>query len=141
MFTANGDYRNLQGNYLFYEVGKRARAYAEKHPDADIIRMGIGDVTEPLPPACIAAMHKAVDEMASRETFRGYGPEQGYAFLREAIAQNDFQARGADIAADEIFVSDGARGSVTSPIPRRMTFASGWAAWWAATRWAISAKR
>ena len=79
------------------------------NPSAKIIRMGIGDVTEPLPPAVVEAMHKAVDEMGRRETFRGYGPEQGYDFLREAIAKNDFQARGCDIAADEIFVSDGSK--------------------------------
>ena len=75
MFTANGDYANLKGNYLFYEVGKRARAYAEAHPDAELIRMGIGDVTQPLVPAVISAMHRAVDEMSRAETFHGYAPD------------------------------------------------------------------
>ena len=109
MILVNENYAKLQASYLFAEIARRIRAYEAENPPRPIISMGIGDVTEPLPPACIAAMHKAVDEMASRETFRGYGPEQGYAFLREAIAKNDFQARGADIAADEIFVSDGAK--------------------------------
>src|SRR5207249_5367805 len=95
--------------YLFPEIGRRVKAFADAHPGARIIRMGIGDVTEPLPPACVQAMHKAVDEMTRRETFRGYGPEQGYDFLREAIATNDYQPRGCDIAADEIFVSDGSK--------------------------------
>src|SRR5262249_36170926 len=84
-------------------------AFAKDHPTAKIIRMGIGDVTEPLPPAVIEAMHKAVDDMARRETFHGYGPEQGYDFLREAIAKHDFHARNADIAPDEIFISDGSK--------------------------------
>ena len=109
MILVNENYAKLQASYLFAEIARRIRAYEAENPPRPIIRMGIGDVTEPLPPACVAAMHRAVDEMAARETFRGYGPEQGYAFLREAIAANDFQARGADIAADEIFVSDGAK--------------------------------
>ena len=109
MIHVNENYAKLQASYLFAEIARRIRAYEAEKPPRPIIRMGIGDVTEPLPPACIAAMHRAVDEMAARETFRGYGPEQGYAFLREAIAANDFQSRGADIAADEIFVSDGAK--------------------------------
>ena len=109
MIHVNENYAKLQASYLFAEIARRIRAYEAENPPRPIIRMGIGDVTEPLPPACVAAMHRAVDEMAARETFRGYGPEQGYAFLREAIAANDFQARGADIAADEIFVSDGAK--------------------------------
>ena len=109
MFTANGDYANLQGNYLFFEVGKRARAYAAAHPDADLIRMGIGDVTQPLVPTVIAAMHRAVDEMAHAETFHGYAPDFGYEFLREAIHRRDYQSRGIDIRQDEIFVSDGAK--------------------------------
>ena len=109
MIHVNENYAKLQASYLFAEIAHRIKAYEAEKPPRPIIRMGIGDVTEPLPPACIAAMHKAVDEMAVRETFRGYGPEQGYAFLREAIAANDFQARGADVAADEIFVSDGAK--------------------------------
>ena len=109
MIHVNENYAKLQASYLFAEIARRIRAYEAENPPRPIIRMGIGDVTEPLPPACVAAMHCAVDEMAARETFRGYGPEQGYAFLREAIAANDFQSRGADIAADEIFVSDGAK--------------------------------
>ena len=109
MILVNENYAKLQASYLFAEIARRIRAYEAENPPRPIIRMGIGDVTEPLPPACVAAMHRAVDEMAARETFRGYGPEQGYAFLREAIAANDFQSRGADIAADEIFVSDGAK--------------------------------
>ena len=109
MITVNPHYAKLQASYLFSDIARRVRAFQEENPGADIIRLGIGDVTEPLPPACIAALHKAVDEMGAEATFRGYGPEQGYAFLREAIAEHDFRARGADIAPDEIFVSDGAK--------------------------------
>jgi LL-diaminopimelate aminotransferase len=109
MVTINEHYLKLQASYLFSDIAKRVAAYAAAHPDKKIIRLGIGDVTQPLPPACIAAMHKAVDEMAAIESFRGYGPEQGYDFLRQAIAQNDYQSHGADISADEIFVSDGAK--------------------------------
>jgi len=109
MAFINEHYLKLKAGYLFPEIGRRVKAFAAAHPEAQIIRLGIGDVTEPLPPAVIAALHKAVDEMAARETFQGYGPEQGYEFLREAIARNDFQARGCDIAADEIFVSDGSK--------------------------------
>jgi len=105
----NDSYLKLKAGYLFPEIGRRVTAFCNENPDAKVIRLGIGDVTEPLPPAIIAAMHKAVDEMASRETFRGYGPEQGYDFLRNAIAQNDYQARGCEIAADEIFISDGSK--------------------------------
>ncbi|MGN6506731.1 MAG: LL-diaminopimelate aminotransferase [Tepidisphaeraceae bacterium] len=109
MAYINDNYLKLKAGYLFPEIARRVKEFSAKTPDAKIIRMGIGDVTEPLPQACIQAMHKAVDEMANRDTFKGYGPEQGYDFLREAIAQNDFQARGCDIAADEIFVSDGSK--------------------------------
>lgn len=109
MFTANGDYSLLQGNYLFSEVGKRAAAFQAAHPDAEIIRMGIGDVTRPLVPAVIAAMHAAVEEMGAAETFHGYGPDHGYAFLREAIQKRDYLSRGIDISTEEIFVSDGAK--------------------------------
>ncbi len=105
----NDNYLKLKAGYLFPEIGRRVKAFAAEHPAAKIIRMGIGDVTEPLVPAIIAAMHKAVDEMANRATFKGYGDEQGYAFLREAIARNDFQALGCDIAADEVFISDGSK--------------------------------
>lgn len=109
MFIANQDYLKLPGSYLFSTIAKKTNAYAEAHPDAKIIRLGIGDVTQPLPPAVIEALHKAVDEQAHAETFRGYAPDLGYSFLREAIAENDFKARGCDISADEIFVSDGAK--------------------------------
>jgi len=109
MANINDNYLKLKAGYLFPEVSRRVAAYARENPSAKIIRLGIGDVTEPLPPAVVEAMHRAVDEMAHRETFRGYGPEQGYDFLREAIAKHDFQARGCDVAADEIFVSDGSK--------------------------------
>ncbi len=109
MIRVNENYAKLQASYLFSEISKRVKTYQGEHPDKKVIRLGIGDVTEPLPPACIEALHKAVDEMASRATFRGYGPEQGYDFLRETLAVNDFQSRGANVAADEIFVSDGAK--------------------------------
>ena len=109
MFQATGNYGLLQGNYLFSEIGRRVAAYKAANPDADIIRMGIGDVTKPLVPAVLAAMHAAADEMSNAATFRGYGPEQGYDFLREAIAKHDYAARGVQIAMDEIFISDGAK--------------------------------
>ncbi len=109
MFRVNENFLQLQSGYLFPEIGRRVQAFAAANPAADIIRMGIGDVTEPLPAKCIEAMHAAIDELGHRETFRGYGPEQGYAFLREAIAEHDYQARGANVAADEIFVSDGSK--------------------------------
>lgn len=102
-------YAKLPASYLFPEIGRRVRAYQAAHPDARVIRLGIGDVTEPLAPAIVAAMHGAVDEMARRESFRGYGPEQGYDFLIEAIRTHDYAARGVDIGADEIFVSDGSK--------------------------------
>ena len=105
----NEHFLKLKAGYLFPEIGRRVREYSAAHPDAKVIRMGIGDVTEPLPPAVIAALHGAVDEMAKRETFRGYGPEQGYDFLREAIAAHDFKSRGCDVSADEVFVSDGSK--------------------------------
>jgi len=109
MAFVNDNYLKLKAGYLFPEIGRRVKAYSQANPSANIIRLGIGDVTEPLPPAVIDAMHKAVEEMAHRDTFRGYGPEQGYDFLREKIAQFDFQARGCNISADEIFVSDGSK--------------------------------
>jgi LL-diaminopimelate aminotransferase len=105
----NDHYLKLKAGYLFPEIGRRVKKFADEHPSAPLIRLGIGDVTEPLPPAVIAAMHQAVDEMGRRESFRGYGPEQGYEFLREAIARHDYQDRGAPITADEIFVSDGSK--------------------------------
>ena len=109
MININENYNKLQASYLFSDIAKRVAAFEAANPDRNIIKLGIGDVTRALPPACIEAMHKAVDEMASDSDFRGYGPEQGYDFLREAIAVNDFQSRGADISADEIFVSDGSK--------------------------------
>jgi LL-diaminopimelate aminotransferase len=109
MAQINNNYLKLKAGYLFPEIARRVKAYSAENPQAKIIRMGIGDVTEPLAPAVVAAMHKAVDEMASRPTFKGYGDEQGYGFLREMIAKNDFQARGCDVAADEVFVSDGSK--------------------------------
>ena len=109
MVQINTNYGKLPGSYLFSEVGRRAAAYAEAHPDRPLIRLGIGDVTRPLPPAVTAAMHRAVDEMATAQGFHGYGPEQGYDFLRDAIAQHDYRARGVAITPEEIFVSDGAK--------------------------------
>jgi LL-diaminopimelate aminotransferase len=109
MAFINDNFLKLKAGYLFPEIGRRVKAFQQTNPTAKVIRMGIGDVTEPLPPAIVSAMHKALDEMAVRETFRGYGPEQGYDFLRDAILKNDFQSRGCDIAADEIFVSDGSK--------------------------------
>ncbi len=109
MAQINDNYLKLQAGYLFPEIGRRVRAYCEANPEADVIKMGIGDVTQPLVPAIVKAMHDGVDEMATADTFRGYGPEQGYDFLRDAIAKNDFQDRGIDISADEIFVSDGSK--------------------------------
>ena len=109
MIPINTHYQKLQASYLFADIAKRVSAFQEKNPDRPLIKLGIGDVTEPLPPACVAAFHQAVDEMGDRSTFRGYGPEQGYDFLRTAIATHDFQARGAGISADEIFVSDASK--------------------------------
>ena len=109
MARINEHYAKLPGSYLFPEIGRRVRAYQQAHPDARVIRLGIGDVTEPLAPAITDAMHAAVDELAKRETFRGYGPEQGYDFLIDAIREHDYAQRGVAIAADEIFVSDGSK--------------------------------
>ena len=109
MIRVNDNYLKIQSSYLFTEIAHRVAAFQAKNPSANIIRLGIGDVTEPLAPAVIKAMHDAVDDEAARASFHGYGPEQGHAFLREAIAGNDFLARGIDISADEIFVSDGAK--------------------------------
>lgn len=109
MARINENFLKLKAGYLFPEIARRVNAYVADNPEAPVIKLGIGDVTEPLPPAIIAAMHAAVDEMAKRETFRGYGPEQGYAFLREAIAQHDYRSRGCEVEADEIFVSDGSK--------------------------------
>ena len=111
MAFLNDHYFKLRAGYLFPEIGRRVKAFTDAHPEAAkrIIRCGIGDVTEPLPPAATAALHRAVDEMATREGFHGYGPEQGYEWLRHAIAENDFRARGLNVADDEVFVSDGSK--------------------------------
>lgn len=109
MIRINEHYSKLKASYLFADIARRVAAFQRANPGRSIIRLGIGDVTEPLPPVCIAALHAATDEMARRETFKGYGPDQGYAFLREAIAQHDYQARGCRIEPDEIFISDGAK--------------------------------
>ena len=109
MIRINENYLKLQSSYLFVEIVNRVSAYQKENPDAGIIRLGIGDVTLPLPPACIQAFQEGVKEMASDATFHGYGPEQGYGFLREKIAFNDYQFRGEDISPDEIFVSDGSK--------------------------------
>ena len=109
MAKINQNYQKLPGSYLFSEIARRTAAYAAEHPEAKLIKMGIGDVTRPLVPAVIEAMHAAVDDLAAAETFAGYGPEQGYDFLRNVIAEKDFAARGVSIQPDEIFVSDGAK--------------------------------
>ncbi len=109
MFKVNDNYLKLPGSYLFSNIAKKVAAYGEAHPDAQIIRLGIGDVTQPLAPAIIDALHGAVEEMGHAETFHGYAPDLGYEFLRNAIAKNDYLDRGCDIHADEIFVSDGAK--------------------------------
>ena len=109
MSQVNENYLKLPGSYLFSTIAKKVNAYAEAHPEETIIRLGIGDVTQPLPPAVIEALHKAVDEMGNASTFHGYAPDLGYEFLRKAIAEKDFQARGCQITPDEIFVSDGAK--------------------------------
>ena len=109
MTSINENFLKLQKNYLFADIAQKVAAYKEANPEAKIIRLGIGDVTRPLAPAVVDALHKAVDEMGSSETFRGYGPEHGYEFLRRAIVENDFAPRGVEIDADEIFVNDGAK--------------------------------
>ena len=109
MFKVNDNFQKLPGSYLFSTIGKKVNAFQEANPDKTLIRLGIGDVTQPLAPAIIDAMHKAVDEMGHAETFHGYAPDLGYEFLRKAIVDNDYKARGCDISADEIFVSDGAK--------------------------------
>lgn len=109
MATINDNYLKLKAGYLFPEIARRVNAFADANPDAKIIRLGIGDVTEPLPLACRTAMIEAVEEMGDRATFKGYGPEQGYAWLREKIATHDFQARGCEVDASEIFISDGSK--------------------------------
>ncbi|MBL9219537.1 MAG: LL-diaminopimelate aminotransferase [Opitutaceae bacterium] len=114
MIRLNEHYSKLKASYLFADIAKRVNAYVAANPGKPVIRLGIGDVTEPLPPVCISALHAATDEMANRATFKGYGPEQGYAFLREAIAQHDFKAHGAHVEPDEVFVSDGSKCDVAN---------------------------
>jgi LL-diaminopimelate aminotransferase len=109
MVQVNANYLKLKAGYLFPEIARRVKAFSEANPEAPIIRLGIGDVTEPLPEACRAAMKAAVDEMGTRAGFHGYGPEQGYPWLREAIAAHDFRARGCEVSAEEIFISDGSK--------------------------------
>ena len=109
MALVNEHFLKLPNNYLFADIAKKVNAFKVMHPKADVISMGIGDVTQPLCPAVIEAMHKAADEMGTAEGFRGYGPEQGYDFLREAILKNDFLPRGIHLDIDEIFVNDGAK--------------------------------
>ncbi|MCL2689646.1 MAG: LL-diaminopimelate aminotransferase [Chitinispirillia bacterium] len=109
MIKINENYLKLASSYLFAEIGRRVSEFTKQNPDKEIIRLGIGDVTRPLVPACIEAFQKAVDEMGQASGFKGYGPDQGYPFLRDAIAKNDFQDRGANVNADEIFISDGAK--------------------------------
>ena len=109
MASINDNYLKLKAGYLFPEIARRVNAFTTANPNAQVIKLGIGDVTEPLPLACRQAMAKAIDDMGDRQTFKGYGPEQGYAWLREKIAQHDFQARGCEISAEEIFISDGSK--------------------------------
>lgn len=126
MVQINENYLKLKAGYLFPEIGRRVSAFAEAHPDAAVIKLGIGDVTEPLPGAIVTAMHSAVDELANRDTFHGYGPEQGYAFLREPIAETDYKARGVNVDADEIFISDGSKcdtGNILDILGRENTIA------------------
>nr|WP_297707710.1 LL-diaminopimelate aminotransferase [uncultured Butyrivibrio sp.] len=114
MASINKNYLRLQGSYLFSRIGEKVRNYQAANPDKEVIRLGIGDVTRPIAPAIISALHAAVDEMGAEETFRGYAPDLGYDFLRTAISENDFKARGCDISPDEIFVSDGAKGDCSN---------------------------
>lgn len=109
MITINENFLNLQDSYLFQTIAKKVAEFQTNNPDKRIIKLGIGDVTRPIVPAVVDAMHKAIDEMGNQETFRGYGPEQGYSFLREKIVENDYLKRGVEISPDEIFISDGAK--------------------------------
>ena len=112
MTSVNSNFLKLQSNYLFAEIARKVASFKEENPEKRVISLGIGDVTRPLVPAVVAALHKAVDDMGDASTFHGYGPEQGYAFLRETIAQHDYKARGVDLSPDEVFVSDGAKSDV-----------------------------
>ena len=112
MTSVNSNFLKLQSNYLFAEIARKVASFKEANPEKRVISLGIGDVTRPLVPAVVAALHKAVDDMGEASSFHGYGPEQGYAFLRETIAQHDYKARGVDLSPDEVFVSDGAKSDV-----------------------------
>ena len=109
MSYINENFLELQESYLFSTIAKKVAEYSKKNPEKKIIKLGIGDVTRPIVPACIEAMHRAVDEMGTQAGFKGYGPEQGYEFLRKAIVENEYKSRGIDISEDDIFVSDGAK--------------------------------
>ena len=109
MIRSNEYYAALPGSYLFATVAEKVRKHKDRHPALPVISLGIGDVTRPLVPAVIAALHRAVDEMGQAGTFRGYGPEQGYDFLREAVAEHDYRTRGVNMNADDIFISDGSK--------------------------------
>ncbi len=109
MVQVNADYLKLKAGYLFPEISRRVKDFTSKNPETDLIRLGIGDVTEPLPLACREAMKLATEEMGTEVGFRGYGPEQGYQWLRESISRNDYLSRGCEIEAEEIFVSDGSK--------------------------------
>jgi LL-diaminopimelate aminotransferase len=109
MTRVNSNYLKLQSRYLFSEIAKRTREFLEKNPKAPVIKLGIGDTTQPLPPSILKAFHEGVDELGKKETYKGYGPEQGYDFLREAIVKYDFNSRGCKIESDEIFISDGSK--------------------------------
>jgi len=114
MTQVNENYLKLQGSYLFSTIAKRVKAYKETNPDKNVISLGIGDVSQPLVPAVVAALHRASDEMGEQKTFRGYGPEQGYAFLRETVVKHDYHARNIDLPADAVFISDGAKSDVAN---------------------------
>jgi len=114
MTQLNENYLKLQGSYLFSTIAKRVNAYKEAHPDKNVISLGIGDVSQPLVPAVVEALHRASDEMGEQTTFRGYGPEQGYAFLREAVVAHDYHAHNIDLPADAVFISDGAKSDVAN---------------------------
>ena len=118
MIRLNDSYERLDETYLFAKVARKVNAWRLSHPDADIVRMDIGDVTRPICGAAIEAMHRAVADLAAASTFHGYGPEQGYAFLREAIAAGDYAERGIDISPDEIFIGDGAKSDIGHDSPQ-----------------------
>ena len=123
MVFANENFTKLPGNYLFADIASKVRQFKDSHPDVELIRLGIGDVTRPLPKASIEAMHKAVDELADAKTFRGYGPEQGYDFLIDTIIREDYASRGICLNRSEVFISDGAKsdtGNIVDILRMRM---------------------